>query len=81
MDFNLSFVKFPDHIDFVKLVTDAQRQADQDGVAVAVEWRGYTTNITPNQPEFGTNTLKQELYNALKGVEKLSEAENSVTHI
>ena len=80
MDFNLAFDKFPEHIDFVKLVTDAQRQADGSGEQATFEWRGYTANVAPNLPEFGTDELQQRLHQALKKIENLSEAEKLVIY-
>ena len=80
IDFDLSFVKFNDHIDFVKLIMDGQREANRTNRRVEIDWRGSKSWVVPNLPEIGTSDLKLRLYYALKGVTDLTKAEYEVIY-
>ena len=74
----MTFVEFPDHVDFVKIITNAQHEANNSGMKIPVEWRGYKSCVAPNLPEFGTRDLQVRLFNALKQISNLSEEEKKV---
>ena len=77
----MNFVKFPEHIDFVKEVTDAQHEANATGKEVSFVWRGYKSTVEPNKPDLCSKDLQLRLFYALKAVDDLSEEEQQVKQV
>lgn len=62
------FGKFKSHLEFVKMIRDAQTMANETKSKVPFTWRGYKSSVFPDLPPFTKKVLWDRLKNALKGV-------------
>lgn len=74
-----NFGKFPEHLQFVKMIRAAKKVADQSQSKVPVLWRGYKTSVLPQLPPLTSQALKNRLIWALRGI-NIQGLEREVTY-
>ena len=72
------FGKFPEHLDFIKLIRSAKKEADETSNKVNVTWRGYKTSVLPNLPPLTVKALRDRLIWALRGIYNIKTSEREV---
>ena len=72
------FGEFPDHVDFVRMVQDAQVMAMETKKRVPYSWKGYKSCVFPNLSKFKLKDLEERLCLALKGVFSITAKEKQV---
>lgn len=72
------FGGFPSHVEFVRMLREAQKLADETNDKVPINWRGYKSSVFPHLPRFTVKCLKERLKFALKGILDISAAETKV---
>ena len=76
-----AFREFPMHLEFVKMIKDAQGKAEETQERAYYEWRGYKSSVFPTVPKFTLKDLKERLFQALKGVMNITEEEKRVNNL
>lgn len=77
-DEEAAFGQFPRHLEFVKIIKDAQEKAQRTQERAYYEWRGYKSSVFATVPKFKITDLKDRLIQALKGVVNITEEEKLV---
>lgn len=72
------FGEFPSHVEFVRMIRDAQKKADDTNTKVPFSWRGYKSSVFPDLPPFSKKDLWNRLKMALKGVHHIDPRERKV---
>lgn len=73
-----AFGEFPQHVEFVYKIKEAQEKANQSKEKVPFSWRGYNSCVFPGLPKFQVKDLKERLRLALKGVFNITRMEREV---
>lgn len=68
----------PEHIEFIKMLRDAKKEADETQTKVNIIWRGYKTSVLPDLPPFTVKALRDRLIWALRGIYSLKNSEREV---
>lgn len=68
VDEDLSVSPFKDHLEFITLVRNAEKEAFEKGEKAVYSWRGYMGFVSPNLPKITSRGLKMRLLNALQRV-------------
>lgn len=73
-----AFGKFPQHIEFIRMIKDAQEMADEKQERVPYSWRGYKSCVFPNLGKFQLKDLRERIRLALKGIFNITLKERQV---
>ena len=75
------FGGFDSHLDFIRILKETQKVAREKKTKATFQWRGYSSSVFPNIPEFTIPNLKDRLKMALRGVLNISNQETKVIYI
>lgn len=73
-----TFGHFPLHLEFIKMIKEAQEKAEKTQERAYYEWRGYKSSVFPSVPKFKKKQLKERLAQALRGISNITEEEKRV---
>lgn len=75
-----SICHFPDHIEFVRAVREAEKLARETMVRAPYHWRGYRGFVAPSLPRITVPGMQYRLMSALKRIDNLSVPETMVNY-
>lgn len=74
------FGTVPEHVEFIKLIRDAKKEADETKSKVNVTWRGYKTSVLPDLLPLTVKALRDRLIWALRGIYNIKTSEREVNN-